>query len=111
MAISHAASGEIVDVRPLGGALLTTITHALVKTADLEVMRIVLLAGNELPAHRVPGDITVQCLEGEVNFSVGDVVRVLTPGKFLYVEGGGMHALRVPENSSVLVTILLKHKP
>ncbi len=110
MAIPHAASGDVVDVRPLGAAITTTITHTIVKTGDLEVIRIVLLAGNELPPHGVPGDITVQCLEGKVKFTVGDVVRELTAGTFLYVEGDCKHSLRADEDSSLLVTILLKHK-
>jgi hypothetical protein len=42
-------------------------------------------AGNELPPHEVPGDITVQCLEGKVKFTVGNVVRELTPGTFLHL--------------------------
>ena len=110
MAISHAASGEVVDVRPLDTAIATSITHTIVKTNDLEVIRVVLLADNELPPHEVPGDITVQCLEGKVAFSVGDLVRELTAGDFLYVEGGGKHSLRAWEDSSLLVTIVLKHK-
>ena len=110
MAISHAASGQVVDVRPLDKSIATAITHTIVKTDDLEVIRIVLHAGNELPPHEVPGDITVQCLEGKVSFSVGGLVRELSAGDFLYVEGGGKHSLRATEDSSLLVTIVLKHK-
>ena len=111
MAISHAASGEVVDVRPLDNAIATAITHTIIKTNDLEVIRIVLLAGSELPPHEVPGDITVHCLEGKVEFGVGEVVRELTAGEFLYVEGGGKHSARARDDSSLLVTIVLKHKP
>lgn len=111
MALSHATSGEVVDVRPLGNAIGTAITHTIVKTNDLEVIRIVLLAGNDLPPHEVPGDITVQCLEGKVTFGVGNLVRELTAGKFLYVEGGVKHSLLAREDSTLLVTIVLKHKP
>ena len=110
MAIPHAKPGEVVDVRPLGAALAQTITRTIVKTDDLEVIRIVLPAGNELPAHQVPGEITVQCLEGKVAFRVDEVDRELTAGKILYLEGGSKHSLRASENSSLLVTILLKHK-
>ena len=77
MAISHAVSGQVVNVRPLDKSIATAITHTIVKTNDLEVIRVVLLAGNELPPHEVPGDITVQCLEGKVEFGVGDLVREL----------------------------------
>ena len=111
MALSHAISGEVVDVRPLGNAIGTAITHTIVKTNDLEVIRIVLLAGNEIPPHEVSGDITVQCLEGKVTFGVGNLVRELTAGKFLYVEGGVKHSLLAREDSTLLVTIVLKHKP
>ena len=82
MAISHAASGQVVEVRPLDKSIATAITHTIVKTNDLEVIRVVLLAGNELPPHEVPGDITVQCLEGKVEFGVGDLVRELTRASF-----------------------------
>lgn len=75
------------------------------------MIRLVLLAGNELPPHEVPGDITVLCLEGKVAFSVGNLVREMTAGVFLYVEGGGKHSLRASEDSSLLVTIALKDKP
>lgn len=109
MAIHHAKSGEVVDVRPLGEALTKTITHTIVKTDQLEVIRIVLPAGNELPTHQVPGEITVQCVEGTVEFTIGPVARELTAGSMLYVEGGGEHSLRARENSSLLVTILLKN--
>jgi quercetin dioxygenase-like cupin family protein len=110
MAIPHASSGEVVDVRPLGAALASTITRTLVKTDDLEVLRIVLPAGNELPPHRVPGEITVQCLEGNVAIRVGGADRELTAGTMVYVDGNVEHALRASEDSSLLVTILLKPK-
>jgi quercetin dioxygenase-like cupin family protein len=110
MAIPHAASGEVVDIRPLGAALSSTVTHTIVKTAALEVIRIVLRAGNELPPHRVPGEITVQCLEGKVTFRAADVDRALAAGQFLFLDGGVEHALRAHEESSLLVTIVLKHK-
>ena len=110
MAIPHAKSGEVIDVRPLGAALTKTITHTIVKTDQLEVIRIVLPAGNELPTHQVPGEITVQCVEGRVNFTIGQTARELTAGAILYVEGGSEHSLRASEDSSLLVTILLKNR-
>ena len=110
MAIPHAVSGEVVDVRPLGKAISSTITHTIVKTASLEVIRIVLHAGNELPPHRVPGEITVQCLEGNVTFRAGDVDRELSAGQLLYLAGGVEHALRASTDSSLLVTIVLRAK-
>ena len=46
MAIPHAKSGEIIDVRPLGERLKEKITATLVKTESLEVLRLVMPAGD-----------------------------------------------------------------
>ena len=49
MAIAHASPGQVVDVGPLGARLSREKTVALFKAHDLEVMRVVLLAGKSLP--------------------------------------------------------------
>lgn len=109
MAIPHARAGEVVDVRPLGSAIAETKTKAIVKTKALEVLRIAMVAGKSLPPHKVVGGITVQCLEGKVEFRIGEATHELTAGTLLYVEGGCEHSLHAIENSSLLVTILLMH--
>ena len=108
MAIPHAAPGEVVSVRPLASALTGAKTSTLIKTDTLEVIRLVLPAGKELPAHRVAGEITVQCLEGRIAFTAGDATHELAAGDFLYLSGGETHSLRGIEDASVLVTILLR---
>ena len=60
MAIHHALSGELIDVRPLGGKLAATTTRTLYKSEHLEVFRMILPAGKAMPAHRVDGEVTVQ---------------------------------------------------
>jgi quercetin dioxygenase-like cupin family protein len=108
MALPHARPGEVTDLRPLGPALTRSRTSTLVKTPTLEVVRVVLPAGKEIPSHQVPGEITVQCLEGKVEFTAGGAARRLEAGQFLYLEGNAPHALRGVEDASVLVTILLR---
>lgn len=107
MGIPHAASGQIVDVRPLGKSLAQSVTTTLVKTDRLEVIRLVLPAGKEIPSHKVPGEITVQCLEGEVEFSTGGQSQVLSAGQLLYLRGNEPHSLKGIQDASVLVTIQL----
>jgi quercetin dioxygenase-like cupin family protein len=80
MAIPHAASGEVVDVRPLGEGLRRAMTTTLVKTDRLEVLRLVLPAGKEIAEHRAPGEITVHCLEGLVEFHAHGGSGGLPPG-------------------------------
>jgi quercetin dioxygenase-like cupin family protein len=66
MAIHHAKPAEVFDVRPLGDSMRESKSTVLVKTDTLELIRIVLPAGKQLPPHRVEGEITVQCLEGRL---------------------------------------------
>lgn len=107
MAIPHAIPGQVVDVRPMGASLATTKTSTLVKTQRLEVIRLIVTAGKEIPPHQVSGEITVQCLEGKVAFMAEGKTQVLEAGQMLYLAGGQSHALQGIEDSSVLVTILL----
>ena len=69
MALPHAQSGQIVSVRPLGERLPQAVTAAVLKAGQLEVIRVVLPAGKALRQHDTPGEITVQCIESEVEFS------------------------------------------
>ena len=110
MAIPHATSGQVVDIRPLGDKLKQSVTTTLVKTDKLEVIRLVLPAGKEIPHHQVTGEITVQCLEGVVGFTAHGQTTVLEPGQLLFLSGSEPHAVKGIEDSSVLVTILLEKK-
>jgi quercetin dioxygenase-like cupin family protein len=107
VAIPHAQSGQIIDIAPLGPALTGTKTTALIKSSTLEVIRLVVPAGKDVPEHKAPGDITVQCLEGEVGFTAEGKTQQLKPGQLLYLAAGSPHSLHGVQDSSVLVTILL----
>ena len=109
MALHHAASGEIVDVRPLGEKLKQEIPVTLVKTPRLQVFRYVLLKGKEFAEHQVQGGITVQCLEGVIEFSSHERTQILRAGELVYFAGDVPHALKGVEDASVLVTIV-SHK-
>lgn len=110
MAIPHAKSGEVFNIRPFGDALNSAVTTTLVKTDRLEIIRYVIPAGKEWHGHQVPGEITVQCLEGHISFSADDATRDLAAGQMLYLAGNVPHSLRGVNDASVLVTILL-HQP
>jgi quercetin dioxygenase-like cupin family protein len=106
MAISHAQPGEIIDIQPLGASLADTITSMLVKSDRFETIRIVMNAGKELPEHRAPGMIIVQCIEGHVEFHLTGKIAELTAGKMLWLDTAEPHAVRCVEDASFLVTIL-----
>ncbi len=109
MAILHAQAGEVVDIRPLGGAIVDSKTTALIKTHQFEIIRMVLLENKEIPVHAAKGDIIVQCLEGHVTFSTMGKNLELRAGHILYLKTGEPHSLKAVEDSSLLLTILL-HK-
>mgnify|MGYP000877878955 CR=1 FL=1 len=108
MAIPHALPGQAIDVQPLGARLAQEKTFALFKSADLEVMRLVLLAGKSLPPHSVPGEITVQCIEGSIEVTANNQAHVLRAGQLLYLSGGVVHGVTALADSSALVTVALR---
>lgn len=108
MALHHPTSGEVVDIRPLGDKLLETPSTALVRTDDFEVMRMVLPAGKSVSQHHIPGELTIQCLEGTVELQAHDKTQALRAGDLVYLRGEVPHALFALENSSILVTMLRK---
>lgn len=107
MAITHAEAGDVVDVRPFGAELGTARSHALFKADHLEVIRLVLQAGEEMPSHAVAGEITLQCIEGRIAFTCNAGVRELAAGQLVRVAADEPHALRAIEASSLLLTIAL----
>jgi quercetin dioxygenase-like cupin family protein len=109
MAIPHAKSGDVIDIRPLGPALAGARTETLVKTPTLEILRLILSAGKEVCHHHdLAGEITVQCLEGRITVQVDGDTRVLEAGEMLYLAGCESHAIRGVDDASVLLTILLR---
>lgn len=106
MPIPHVPSGEMI-LLPLGAALSGSKTTVLVKTTDLELIRLIVPAGKVIPLHKAPGEITVQCLEGRIAFTAGGQTQELTPGQLLYLTAGEPHALTGVDDSSLLVTLLL----
>jgi quercetin dioxygenase-like cupin family protein len=108
MAIEHSASGTIASVRSLGADLPGASTHTILKATQLELIRIVLLAGKEMREHKVPGEITVQCIEGYVEFRVPGKTLGLKPGDLVHLQGNEVHALKAIEDSSLLLTIRLQ---
>lgn len=108
MAIPHLQSGEIVKL-PLEAALAGSKTATLVKTADLELIRLVVPAGKEISTHKARGVITVQCLEGKVEFTAHGRTQELAAGELLHLAAGEPHSLKGLADASLLVTLLLPH--
>lgn len=108
MAIPHANPGDVIDVSPLGSVLATTKSHTLLKSGQIEVVRLVMTAGKEIAEHQAPGELIVHCLEGKVEFTALGQNHELTAGRMLFLHAGEPHAVKCIEDASLLLTILLK---
>jgi len=108
MAILHAQPGEVIDVRPLATSLASSETKALIKTPQVEVIRMVLPAGKIISEHKAPGEIIVQCLEGDITFTTMGEPKQLRAGDMLYLAAGEPHALEAAKDSSFLLTIVAR---
>lgn len=106
MAISHAQPGDVIDIQPLGPALATARTTTLLKTRDVEVLRMVLHAGKEISQHTAPGEILIQGVEGRIALTASDKTVELGPGQLISLEAGTPHAVRCLEDASFLLLIL-----
>ena len=107
MALPNAQPGEVVDVRPLGSALASAQTATLLRAERVEVRRLVVPAGKEIPEHRDKGEIVVHCLEGKVAYTAFGKTHHLEAGKLLYLPTGEPHSVKGVEDASLLLTILL----
>jgi len=102
------ASDRILHL-PLGPAIPAAASKTLLKAAGLELIRLVIPAGKEIPPHRAAGEITVQCIEGHVSFTHDDHVLDLHAGDLVYLCPRETHAIKGVTDSSVLVTRLRPH--
>jgi quercetin dioxygenase-like cupin family protein len=107
MAITHASPGQIIDISPLGEQLAESKTVALFKSNDIEVIRLVLLAGKSFPPHTVSGEVTIQCIEGVMSVSASGIDSILRIGQLIYLQGNVLHSVNALENASALITIAL----
>jgi quercetin dioxygenase-like cupin family protein len=107
MAQTHAASGDCIDLTPLGAALAGQVTQAILKSTQLELVRMVLPRGKAMREHRVAGEITLLCIEGLIEFTTPQVSRRLGPGQLIHLQGGDAHSVRALADSSALLTICL----
>jgi quercetin dioxygenase-like cupin family protein len=107
MALVHAQPLDVISVRPLAAHLHEVKTHSLLKTDKLQLMRLVLVAGQIVPEHHVSGEITIQCLEGEVLVSTPRRACPLAAGELMALPAQEPHALQANTGASLLVTVLL----
>jgi nucleotide-binding universal stress UspA family protein/quercetin dioxygenase-like cupin family protein len=101
--------GEIVDVRTLEKvpASSSQRRRTLLKTTQIELIRIALPANETVPETESDGETLVQCLQGKVAFTNYGKTQVLESGHLLYLPKGETFTVTAIEDASLLVTTLL----
>jgi quercetin dioxygenase-like cupin family protein len=105
-----AKPGDPIDVRPLGNAPASAHTRTLVRTAAVEVVRLVVRAGQEVPRHESQGEVIVQCLEGRAAFTALGKTQVLEAGRMLCLPAGEPYAFQGIKDASFLLTSLVPRR-
>jgi quercetin dioxygenase-like cupin family protein len=75
------------------------------KNSGLRVMLVALKCGGRMDEHHTDQSITVQGVDGHVEFTIGDTVAALTPGRLLAVAPGLPHSVAGIDESAFLLTI------
>ena len=112
MALVHAQPLDVISVRPLASRIREARTHSLLKTDRLQLMRLVLAAGQTVPEHQVAGEMTLLCLEGQVLVRTPGRQCRLAEREIMLLPAHEAHAIEAQADSSLLVTLLLhQHAP
>jgi quercetin dioxygenase-like cupin family protein len=75
------------------------------KQPGVTVVLIALKTGGQMDEHHAGGAITVQGIDGYVEFTVGERAVALTPGRLLTVPPGLAHRVKGMNESAFLLTI------
>lgn len=78
----------------------------LVKNPEIRVVLQAMRPEARLAEHHAHGPITVQVLEGEIEFSVGETVHLLRPGDLLALPARVPHAVRAVGEYAFLLTLV-----
>lgn len=78
------------------------------KSSEMRIVLVALHKGTEMKTHTAPGVISVQVLEGEINFKAEDNSALRTPGQMLVLHAGIPHSVKAIEDSIFLLTLGLQ---
>lgn len=105
--VPQAKFSEIIDVLPAKPAASEAAPSRLAKTETIELRRLILPKGREIPTHHAQGEITVHCLAGRIAFTAGGTTREMGAGQLIVLAAGEPHSLVGLEDSLALITKVL----
>lgn len=108
MAIHHAQAGELVDLNDWPPDVSSDQSHTIIINDDVELGRLILPKGKEIPEHSIPSPILIQCVEGTVEIRTQRARQSISQGQLIYLEADDPHSLNALEDAIVLLTIMFK---
>ncbi|MEL7834932.1 hypothetical protein [Fodinibius sp. Rm-B-1B1-1] len=106
MRYGHVQSGDPINLQSLREELDVDTSYALVKTDNMEVIRMALPQGKSVEEHVLDSEISVQCLQGEILFQIDGRASSLTHDDWLYLKKGQPYSYSVKSDAIVLITIV-----
>jgi quercetin dioxygenase-like cupin family protein len=109
--LSFSLADEMAVVRRELGDADARVGRTLVKDGPLRATLVGVNPGGGLPAHKADGPITVQVLEGEIEFSVNGSTHTLAAGALLALDAGIVHSVSSPRGGMFLLTVVQLERP
>ncbi|HMU60518.1 MAG TPA: cupin domain-containing protein [Gemmatimonadales bacterium] len=107
--IERPLSGDVVIVElsgggegPLPGGRRA---RTLIKNGLIRATLVTVAAGAEIPEHQADGPITVQPLQGRLQFSAAGNTHDIGPGQLLSLGAGVRHAVASASGATFLLTV------
>ncbi len=105
MALKHANPLDVVDLdkpaRPDGEEC----SVSLLRTGRLQLLRIVLKAGEVKQQHFIDDEFTIQCLKGEASIDTPDRGCRLPAGHLVVIPAGEPYTMMAHTDATLLVTL------
>ncbi|MGE8655866.1 MAG: cupin domain-containing protein [Achromobacter sp.] len=108
MALVHANPLDVIDLLPPreSTAVDAAVSLSLLRTVNVQLIRLVLPAQHRMPSHRVPGELTLQCLSGHVDIETPARTCTLAAGQLVMLPPDEPHCLYARAPAVVLLTLL-----
>ena len=106
MALVHAQPLEIIDLHKADDSSGATVSRSLLRSPRLQLLRVVLEAGDLLPKHHVSGDVTIQCLYGDADVVTASRTCQLVAGSLMMLPAEMPHEVSARVHTALLITIV-----
>ncbi len=97
---------QIVNLPPRGAPGDASRTTLLLKTNGLELHRVFIPAGEDVPTYEAQGEVVLHCLEGVVQITAHGTTQTLHAGQLLHLIVREPFSMLGQEDAVLLLTVL-----